>query len=142
MIVGDGVLRAKVESNAQASELAGRVHFVGVQSPQTIAGLLRGSDLYVLSSAYEGMPIALLEALATGLPAVTTDVGEVRMVVKPGVNGKISTDRSEAEFARSIQEALPVLARLRGNPCLEAVRPYTPQIVLDLIYRNHRRQAG
>ena len=55
-------------------------------SSSDIAKALRAADLFVMSSAYEGMPIAVLEALATGVPVVSTDVGELRLVVRDGVN--------------------------------------------------------
>jgi glycosyltransferase involved in cell wall biosynthesis len=112
-----------------------------VRPPAEIAEILRAADLYVLSSAYEGMPIAMLEALATGLPVASTDVGEVRLVVKDGVNGRISADRSVESFAKAIMDALDASEGLRGVPCESAVRDYHPEAVLKIIYANHRLQA-
>lgn len=142
LIVGDGVLRSRVEEAARVRNMSQRIQFMGVRPPPQIAAILRAADLYVLTSAYEGMPIAMLEALATGLPVVTTDVGEVRLVVKEGINGRISPDRSAAAFAEAILAALNAVEDLRGVPCESAVKDYRPQIVLENIYRNHRFQAG
>ncbi len=141
LIVGDGVLRSRVEDAARARNVYQRIRFLGVRPPAQIAEILRAADLYVLSSAYEGMPIAMLEALATGLPAASTDVGEVRLVIKDGVNGRISADRSAESFAKAIMDALDASEALRGAPCESAVRDYHPEAVLKIIYANHRLQA-
>jgi glycosyltransferase involved in cell wall biosynthesis len=115
---------------------------LGALSPERIAGWLRIADLFVLPSSYEGMPIALLEALATGLPVVVTDVGEVRLVVRDGVNGFISTAQTADAFADACKAALRSIDALRGGACLRAVAPYTPERVLTQVYENHRRQAA
>jgi len=140
-IVGDGVLRARVQEVVRAHRLAAQVHFLGVRPPMEIAEILRAADLYVLCSAYEGMPIAMLEALATGLPVVSTDVGEVRLLVRDGVNGQISATRQPKSFADAILRGLSRIEALRGAPCEQAVSKYRPEPVLENIYANHRLQA-
>jgi glycosyltransferase involved in cell wall biosynthesis len=140
-IVGDGALRSRVEKAVHDGRLTGQVHFLGVRPPQEIAEILRAADLYVLSSAYEGMPIALLEALATGIPVVCTDVGEVRLVVHDGINGQISKAREPKSFADAILQGLRQAASFRGAACVEAVSNYRPEQVLENIYANHRLQA-
>jgi glycosyltransferase involved in cell wall biosynthesis len=141
LLVGDGELRGRVCAAIEALGLSQRVSLLGVKSPAEIARLLQGCDLFVLSSAYEGMPIAVLEALAAGVPVVSTDVGEIRLTVKPGVTGRISTGRTPGELAGAIDAALRELDSLRGAPCVQAVQPYLPDRVLSVMYDNHRRQA-
>jgi glycosyltransferase involved in cell wall biosynthesis len=140
-IVGDGVLREQVDAAARAGPLSGRVRLLGPRRPEQIASLLQASDLFVLASAYEGMPIAVLEALATGIPVVSTDVGEVRRVVLEGQTGAISKERSAPGLAAAIQKALSMLESMRGPPCERAVEPFRPQRVLAAIFDNHRRQT-
>ena len=118
-----------------------QVSLLGPRGTTEIAELLRGSDLFVLSSAYEGMPFAVLEALATGLPVVTTDVGEVRLVVQDGRNGKICSERTVGDFARAICAGVEGRERFRGAPCVEAIEAYHPRRVLSRVYDNHRRQV-
>jgi len=142
LIVGDGVMRPAVEAAAQRQPLAGRVSLLGARAPSAIARLLRACDLFVLSSAYEGMPIAVLEALATGVPVVSTDVGEVRLVVRDRVSGIVCHDRSAAAFAAAVCEALEAVESMRGRPCEAAVERYHPEQVLQQIYDNHRQQVG
>jgi glycosyltransferase involved in cell wall biosynthesis len=141
-ILGDGVLRSRVQEVARDHGLAAQVHFLGVQPPLEIAETLRGADLYVLCSAYEGMPIAMLEALATGLPVVTTDVGEVRLVVQDGINGQISAARDPASFADAILRGLSRAEIMRGAACKQAVSKFHPEPVLENIYANHRLQGA
>jgi glycosyltransferase involved in cell wall biosynthesis len=142
LVVGDGVMRTAVEAAAQRMPLAGHVSLLGARAPSAIARLLRACDLFVLSSAYEGMPIAVLEALASGVPVVSTNVGEVRLVVRDGVSGMLSRDRSAAAFAAAVCEALDGIETMRGRPCEAAVERYHPEQVLRQIYDNHRRQVG
>jgi glycosyltransferase involved in cell wall biosynthesis len=141
-IVGDGVLRSRVEDLVRVHRLTAQVHFLGVRPPLEIADILRAADLYVLCSAYEGMPIAMLEALATGLPVVSTDVGEVRLVVHDGINGQISATRDPKSFADAILRALSRTDTLRGAACEQSVNKYRPEPVLENIYANHRLQEA
>jgi glycosyltransferase involved in cell wall biosynthesis len=86
-IAGDGPLREELERTAQAMNLGGRFHFLGYRSdmPKVIAAL----DVYVLPSLWEGLPLALLEAMAMGKPIVATSVGGNPEIVEDGVNGYI-----------------------------------------------------
>ncbi|HEY2374045.1 MAG TPA: glycosyltransferase [Gaiellaceae bacterium] len=80
LLVGDGPLRPQLEQLAAKLAVADRCHFVGYQSD--IADFLQASDAVALTSANEGTPVSLIEALAAGKPVVTTDVGGVRDVVE------------------------------------------------------------
>jgi glycosyltransferase involved in cell wall biosynthesis len=84
VMVGDGPLRKSLERKAAELGISQAVILPGyVDSPQVMAAF----DLFVLSSRYEGFPYVLLEALAAGLPLVTTEVGGAEMTVEPGRNG-------------------------------------------------------
>jgi glycosyltransferase involved in cell wall biosynthesis len=87
------------------------------------------------------MPLAVLEALATGTPVVSTNVGEVGLVVKDQRNGVIVKTRTADDFARGICEAMSCSERLRGVPCTSAVEPYLAQHVLSRVYDRHRGRA-
>jgi glycosyltransferase involved in cell wall biosynthesis len=79
LLAGRGALQAETEALAQALGLGSSVRFVGVRDD--VPELMKAADGYVMSSAWEGMPIVLLEASAAGLPVVTTLVGGNHEVV-------------------------------------------------------------
>ena len=81
MIVGDGEERPALERRAAKPDLAGRVRFAGYQ--EAPAPFYQAMDIFALSSDSEQMPVALLEAMASGLPVVSTDVGDVRAMLPP-----------------------------------------------------------
>ncbi|MGH2579015.1 MAG: glycosyltransferase family 4 protein, partial [Actinomycetota bacterium] len=101
VLVGDGVLRGELQAFVRSHGLDRRVALSGPRPQPGVADWLRAADLFVLSSAYEGMPMSVLEALGSGLPVATTDVGEVRRVVRPGVNGEIAGSRSVEDLVRA-----------------------------------------
>lgn len=139
--IGDGALRPKLETFLVSTGLSEKTRLLGTRGSADIVRYLRASDLFVLASEYEGMPMAVLEALATGVPVVTTDVGEVRRVVKHGINGIVIDQRTPLSLAQGIQCILDGPMNYRGAPCLEAVQEYTPQRILKPVYENYRRLA-
>ncbi len=105
-IAGRGPHQAALEAEARRLEIADRVSFLGLR--RDITRVLNGADAYVLTSRWEGTPLALLEAQATGLPAVATEVGGNAEVVAPGLSGLLVPPASPAALAA----ALLTLARL------------------------------
>jgi len=82
-VVGDGELREALERQAQRLGLAGQVRFHGELPKERVAELMREADLFVLPSLHETFGCVLIEALASGLPAVATRVGGVPEVLEP-----------------------------------------------------------
>jgi len=87
VLVGDGPLRDELESEAAALRIAGRVHFAGLQ--EDVTPWLAAMDLFLTSSEFEGLPLALLEAMSVGLPVVVTRVGGVGEVIEDGASGRL-----------------------------------------------------
>jgi glycosyltransferase involved in cell wall biosynthesis len=85
LLVGDGPLRPRLEQYAEALGVGDHVYFVGYRPD--VGGLYRTLDAVALTSANEGTPVAVIEALAAGIPAVATDVGGVADVVPDDVAG-------------------------------------------------------
>lgn len=73
LMAGDGPLRSDLESLAAELRVADRVKFLGIRTD--IADLMRAADVFALTSVSEAASLTLLEAMASGLPAVVTDVG-------------------------------------------------------------------
>ncbi len=142
VFVGDGVLRAALLEQVKVLGIADKVRFAGLLAPARIAEVLRGSDLFALSSNYEGMPMALLEALGCGVPVVTTDVGEVRRVVSNGSNGYIVVRPDPDDFCAAMHQVLNNLDSFAGEPCVKSIQLFQPAVVLEKIYENYIRLAS
>jgi len=142
IMVGEGVLKETVEKQIISLGLDQRVILTGLLPQGEIADLLRVADLFVLSSAYEGMPMCVLEAMGCGVPAATTDVGEVRRVVLPGRNGEIAKEQTRESLTGAIRTCLENRERYRGEPNLEVAARYVPQKILAPVYENYRKLAG
>lgn len=141
IFVGDGVLRSKVEDFVVQHSLNDRVMLFGLRSATEVADILSAVDLFALSSAYEGMPMCVLEALAVGIPVVTTDVGEVGLVVHSGLNGQIVPERNEFAFGQALSLGLRRSDEWFGSPCTDAVEIFTPERVLATVYDAYRQMA-
>jgi len=85
VIVGDGPLLADLQEVVLRLDLGQHVVFCGQR--QDIPDILRALDAFILPSLTEGLPMALLEAMAAGLPAVASQVGDVPAVIEDGVSG-------------------------------------------------------
>jgi glycosyltransferase involved in cell wall biosynthesis len=103
-LVGDGPERPRLEEAARHFRVNGRLRFAGFR--HDVRPWLAASRLCVLSSDSEGVPLALVEAMMSGLPAVATDVGDIRDLVEDGVSGILVPRRDPAALADGIVTAL------------------------------------
>ncbi len=106
VLVGDGAERKVLEARIQELGIGDIVEITGYQSQGAVADYLSKSDIFVLPSFAEGVPVVLMEAMATGLPVVTTRIAGIPELVEDGVNGFI-TPPGDAE---SLAERLADLA--------------------------------
>lgn len=104
LVVGDGPDRVALESQAAALGLADDVRFLG--NRRDVPALLAAADLFVLSSLWEGLPLALLEAMAAGLPAVVTAVGGNVEVVEHGKSGILVPAADEQALAEVLSSVM------------------------------------
>jgi glycosyltransferase involved in cell wall biosynthesis len=113
LLLGDGPEKAQLAELASRADLRGRVHFAGYQADPR--AFYRAMDVFALSSDTEQMPIALLEALASSLPAISTDVGDVRAILPPGQASFVVPlgPTSAADYAGA-------LSKLLGDAALRA----------------------
>lgn len=100
-IAGDGAQRKALESLARSLVLRD-VHFVGAVAPDMVGDVLREADLMILPSRGEGLPLAIVEAMAYGLPVVATRVGGNEEVVEDGVTGLLVAPEQPEALAASI----------------------------------------
>ncbi len=108
VIVGDGPERPRLEQEAARLGIAERVHFAGHRADP--APVLRGLDVFAMSSDTEQMPISLLEAMAAGLPVAATDVGDIAAMLPDEQQGfVVPLDHHALGYA---------IQRLAGDPAL------------------------
>lgn len=119
-VVGDGQLRHALEASAREKGLERRIHFTGWW--REIWQVYPEVDAVVLSSRNEGSPVALIEAHASGVPAVATDVGGTRSVVKDGETGYLVPPADPGALASALGRLLR--DRYRAEEMGRAARAY------------------
>lgn len=152
--VGQGPLHDEVHRLRDDLGLRGRFHLLGHR--EDVGDLLAAADVFVLASHWEGLPIAVVEALAAGVPVVSTRVGGLPEAVTDGVHGLLVPPGRPAELARAVRRLVDddglrrrladaarerggdfdvraavrrideVYAELAGNPGLTPPAPVTP----------------
>jgi glycosyltransferase involved in cell wall biosynthesis len=104
LVVGDGPQRQELEVRADALGLGQAVKFLGLRDD--VRELLAALDVFVLSSIREGLPVALLEAMAAGLAIVVTDVGGMPEVVEDEISGLVVPAGDPGALATAVQRLL------------------------------------
>lgn len=103
VFVGDGPQREDAKAIVAKSSVAGRIRFMGQQSSDDIQRIMADSHVIVLLSDYEGLPISLMEAMATGLvPVVSPMASGINELVVDGVTGCVVRDR-EVAFVETVR---------------------------------------
>lgn len=123
-IVGEGPERGRLEAEVAEKGLGEFVRFLGERSD--VAEIYRTFDIFVIPSKTEGLPIALLEAMSSGLPCIATDVGGVRMALDQGA-GMVVDPRDSTGLARALGALIsnPDLRHSLGQTARErAVREF------------------
>jgi L-malate glycosyltransferase len=109
LLVGEGPEMPKIRELVHGRALEPYVRFLGLRGD--IARLLSAADIGLLTSVSEGIPLTLIEAMAAGLPVVSTDVGGVREVVEDGRTALLAPSGDDDALAEAI-------LRLAGDPAL------------------------
>ena len=100
-LVGDGPMRKELEEQTLAAGLDDRVRLLGAR--EDVPDLLRTFDIFVLSSRHEGLPLTVIEAMATGLPVVATRVGSLHELIEDGRNGLLVPPQDPAALSEAIR---------------------------------------
>lgn len=123
-IAGEGpdedVLRVRAPAN---------VEFVGQLAAHEVTALLKKASVLIIPSIwYEGMPMVFLEALSQGVPVVASEIGSLRELVQPGVNGVLFSPGNPAELSAAVRQAISEQhAHLRRGARAIYERYYTPE---------------
>lgn len=102
-LIGTGDLEALVKSKVKELHLENCVEFLGLKSK--VYNDLNEADIFILPSLWEGMPITLIEAMATGLPIVATSVGGVPDMIDDGITGLL-VDIDRGKISAALQKLI------------------------------------
>jgi len=105
-LVGDGPERRNIEQMIKDYQLEEHIHLEGFRSHLEISRYFKISHIFVLPSIREGFPLVILEALASGLPCVASDVGGVKAVIEDGVNGYLVSPSDAKDFSLKVVELM------------------------------------
>lgn len=125
LIAGDGSLRGELEQRAAALDIADRVRFLGARSD--VLELLDAADAFVLPSLHEGLPVAVLEAMAMEKPCVLSAIPAHLEIVEHGVNGIVTAPSDVPALARAmldLQEEPAMRDRLGACARVRVVRAF------------------
>ena len=131
LLVGDGKMRPVIERAVFDRGLQGKVILAGWRDD--LPELLAGTDIFALTSLWEGLPISVLEALKSGVPVVATDTGGIKELVSEGVNGYIVPRGDIQEMSRHICDLLrddDLRLRLAGNAARSLGSEYSREKML------------
>lgn len=129
VLVGDGPLRAELERLAVELGIAERVRFVGFR--ENVSAWLAAADIYLMPSLKEGFPLALLEAMASGVAPIAARVGGIPEAIEEGVNGLLVPPGEADALAAAIRhlcmetelrERLAIAARQSVEACFSLER--------------------
>lgn len=113
LIAGEGAEKASLQASIRRLGLSGRVHLIGLR--EDMPNLLAASDAVVLSSAWEGMPMVVLEAMAARRPVVATSVGAVPDLIEDRRTGFLAPPRSSAALAAAMEGAMATAGETMTN---------------------------
>ena len=134
LIYGEGNARHELEQLIESLNLDERVMLMGNTSD--VPGVLSKASIFVLSSDYEGMPNALLEALAVGVPSVSTDCpcGGPKSIIEHGANGLLVPVGNQAAIADAMDKLLSDnnFAQKIGFMAKERASLYAPDKIFDM----------
>jgi glycosyltransferase involved in cell wall biosynthesis len=142
LVVGEGTLETAMRQALTGGDADGASRFLKTVSRQRLAELMNVCDAMAISSAFETGPTVGLEALACGLPVVSTPVGEVARLVASSGAGRVTMDRSPEAMAAALHEILTAPREAIAETCLSAVAPRLADRVLGALYATNRELAG
>lgn len=133
LIAGDGELAMQVRAEIEQLGLTKRVTMLGPVVQDELAKLHQVASVFVLSSAYEGLPLVVLEALACGTPVVTTNCGETPKLL-PTNCGVVCQELTPVAIADAVRKVIQHPESYPPEACVRATQPYIAANVIGEIY--------
>ena len=146
LMVGDGPELPRAEQSVREGGLSGKVHFIGRQDP--VESLLGVSDLLLLPSETESFGLAALEAMACGVPVMSSDAGGLPELIEDGLGGILVSENGQAQ---GIERAVALLSdpsrldqfrqasiRRASNYSLERILPLYEALYRQVLEEDNR----
>ncbi|MHA1705620.1 MAG: glycosyltransferase family 4 protein [Promethearchaeota archaeon] len=126
-IVGDGSLKGYLEVFCRRNNLSSKVVFEGKKAHKETLKIISESTIFVLTSIQEGLPTALIEAMALGKPVVATNVGGIPEVIRHRINGILVPPQSPKAVSEALDKLItsPALREKLSTAAAESVKNYT-----------------
>ena len=133
LVVGDGEERGELENLAKRLGVAARISFIGRKPHRDIPDYMAAADVFVLPSLSEGFPLTILEAMAAGLPIVTTRVRGLPEIIEEGGNGFLVEPRNHQQIAERLLSLFSndKLAEAMGQSNRDKARGYSWQSIVE-----------
>jgi len=136
LVVGDGEQRTALQDQSRRLGLDGSVIWAGARSD--VERIYRAMDLFVLPSLWEGLPISILESMASGVPVVASDLPGVRELIRPGQTGWLAEPGNATDLANRMADALSQ-PEARARVAAEALDQVVPLYSIDGVAEQYGR---
>jgi glycosyltransferase involved in cell wall biosynthesis len=142
LVVGEGYLRPDLEAQARSLGVESRLLLVGYHA--NVVDYLRASDIFVLPSLFEGMPLSILEAMGAGLPVIATAVDGTPEVVIEGETGLLVPPADPPALAQAVNRLLDdrQLAARLGRAGRARADAFSEAALLDRVGEVYRQARG
>jgi glycosyltransferase involved in cell wall biosynthesis len=142
VMAGGGSLEPRIHERVRKRNLQDRVVFPGTVTPPELSEIMQGCQCLLSTSAFEGLPVVVLEAMASGLPVVSTQTGEIRKIVREGVTGRVVENEDPHVLGEALLDIFNSTSPYDPRVCANAASMYQPNIVLESFFEEIRKIAA
>lgn len=139
LLCGIGVLQQEMKSLCKRLNICDRVHFLGYR--KDIVDILAGSDIFIFTSKQEGLPVSVMEAMASGLPVVCSGIRGNTDLIEDGVNGYLCASSDVTKFQIHLDELvtnIDIRRRFR-TANLVKIQNFSADAVQHVMYAHYKQ---
>ncbi|PSN20746.1 glycoside hydrolase [filamentous cyanobacterium CCP5] len=133
LLVGAGELEGAIKTEIKALNLCHQITLLGALPRPSLAQLQQIVDVFALTSVYEGLPLVVLESLASGVPIVTTHCEQVKNLLHVD-SGVVSQEQTPISVANALKQVLKYPEKFPPSACLRSAAPYKAEVVIQEIF--------
>lgn len=106
VVVGEGPDRARLEERSELVGVQDRVEFTGALPREELLSRIAGAEMFLLGSSFESFSFQLVEAMMMGAPVIARDIGNLRELIEPELNGVLLREGTASDYASAIRRLL------------------------------------